>query len=121
LTIEAFINYYGTKRLGKEYYESSYERQPILKKLCNIMKVCQGIDVSKNSELISKVKYIFAERNDLIHPKSTDIDPGSIYKYTKDHPKDIQANEHTERLESILISICSLDSSIDKKDEFYLC
>ena len=120
LTIEAFVNYYGTRRLGKEYYESNYERQPIIKKLSKVMDVCQSIDVSQHVDLVSKLQYLFDERNDLVHPKSTDVGLDSINYYENKHPKSIQANEHIQRLESILDSICSLDSSIVKKYEFYL-
>ncbi len=120
LTIEGFVNYYGTKRLGKKYYESSYERQPIIKKLSKIMEVCQNIDISQNIDLVSELKYIFDERNNLVHPKSIDVDPNLIHKYMNNHPKDIQVNWYRQRLESILDSICSLDSSIDKEVEFHL-
>ena len=120
LTIEAFVNYYGTKRLGKEYYESSYERKPIIKKLSKIMEVCQKIDISQNFDLVSELKYIFDERNGLVHPKSIDVDLDLIHKYMNKHPKDIQVKGYTKRLEFILDSICSLDLSIDKEVEFYL-
>jgi hypothetical protein len=74
LSVEAFINFYGVKRLGDKSFNDHYERISTLDKIVIITKVSTGKDFPKDNNLFGQLKRLFRLRNMLVHAKSQTID-----------------------------------------------
>lgn len=83
VSIEAFINFYGIKRLGEEFYKSNYERLSITSKISALIATCEGKLIPKHHPILKSSKKLFDLRNQLVHPKATEItDPNKVEIYT---------------------------------------
>jgi len=70
MAVEGFLNYYGVKRLGEAFYNASYERLSLAKKVAALVATCCGQLLPNDSELMAVTKRLAAARNALVHPKS---------------------------------------------------
>lgn len=73
MAIEGFLNYYGVRRLGENFYKRNIERLGITEKLQLILLSCTGYLSKKDDKIIKTIRVIFDLRNSLIHPKSKDL------------------------------------------------
>lgn len=79
VSIEAFVNFYGIRRLGEEFYKSNYERLTITAKISALIATCEGKLIPKHHPLLKSAKKLFDIRNQLVHPKATEItDPNKV-------------------------------------------
>lgn len=73
LSIEAFINFYGTVRLGETTYLRKFERLSITSKLTSLMVACESKTVPQNHPTMKIIKKTFRIRNRIVHPGTTEI------------------------------------------------
>jgi len=70
LAIESFLNYYGVKRLGEEFYKTTLERRGITEKIKLIAIICFDLKLDSQTEILKTTQRLFEKRNSLVHPKS---------------------------------------------------
>ena len=51
MAAEAFLNFYGVKRMGQEFYEEHYERLAFVPKLTGIIETCCGVPLADDAEI----------------------------------------------------------------------
>ncbi len=73
MAVEAFLNYYGVKRLGEKYYKRSLERLGISQKLETLIAICNQKLIDDKSKIATTVRRMFDRRNSLAHPKSREL------------------------------------------------
>jgi len=111
LTLESFINYYGTSNLGKKYYKYFIERIGTVTKWEILPKLIIGKEFSLDSEIIKKINDLFNLRNELVHYKPKII---TEFEYSKKIYKlEIKAGEYIELVEKSLKLLKEIDSSIN--------
>lgn len=76
MAVESFLNLYGVRRLGENYYREHIERLPISVKLASILAACCDSLVDKEDEILKVLRRLFDRRNALVHPKTREIRPG---------------------------------------------
>ena len=72
MAAEAFLNFYGVKRMGQEFYEGHYERQGLVPKLTGIVETCCGVRLDDDAKIISVARALSEARNRLAHPKTSE-------------------------------------------------
>lgn len=120
MTIEAFLNHYGVKRLGEAYYKRNIERVGITEKLSILILACLGSVIKNDVELIKKTRALFDARNRLVHPKSREMDFGNLHQYASSHPRDLPIIDCVDDMEYVLSELSKLDPAINKSFEFAL-
>jgi hypothetical protein len=118
MAIEAFLNNYGTKCLGEDFYKQNMERLRITQKIAVLIASCKNNLIDKNDPLIKKVQTFFEARNQLVHPKSREIDFDRIDDFSNKNPKELKIIEIIEDMEQILSQICEMDPDINFDIEF---
>lgn len=83
MSVESFLNFYGVVRLGQEPFDSFIERLSQPKKLKALLKICNDVSADQCGEIVTTVIKIAQRRNDLVHPKATEI-VGEISQAEKD-------------------------------------
>ena len=74
MAVESFINLYGVLRMGGEFYKRNIERVGISQKLEIIIAVGTQQLMSKNEEIALLIRRMFDKRNQLVHPKTSEVD-----------------------------------------------
>ena len=74
LAIEAYINLYGTYKIGETKFIKYYEKENTIDKICDVCKEVSGKEFPKDKNLYALLKTLIKERNDLVHYKSKSID-----------------------------------------------
>ncbi|MDD5675204.1 MAG: hypothetical protein PHC61_13630 [Chitinivibrionales bacterium] len=118
MTIEAFLNNYGTRCLGEGYYKKNMERLGITEKLSIIIATCMRNFIDKDNPIKKKVRTLFANRNHLVHPKSREINIGKIHESIPISPKELKAKEIIKDMDYILSQFCKMDPDIKFNFEF---
>jgi len=70
MAAEAFLNFYGVKRMGQEFYGGHYERLSFVPKLTGIIETCCSVRLDDDAEIISVARALSEARNRLAHPKT---------------------------------------------------
>lgn len=70
LAIEGFLNFYGVVRLGEAQYQTALGRLGLAEKCKQLLSVCDRVDQSNDSPLLSVVQRTADRRNALVHPKT---------------------------------------------------
>jgi len=70
MAVEGFLNYYGVKRLGEDFYSANFERLSLAQKVSALLATCAAQLLSNDAELIAVTKRLAEARNALVHPKS---------------------------------------------------
>lgn len=71
--VEGFLNFYGVVRLGEDAYRTEFERVNVISKLTRLLAVCDGVDLDQESDLVQTVRALFGRRNELVHPKASEL------------------------------------------------
>lgn len=77
IAIEGYLNDYGGRMLGDGYYESNLEKLTPLSKLVVLPRLIANACVPTDGELYEAVRVLFRLRNELMHPKSQPLQPGT--------------------------------------------
>ena len=90
MAAEAFLNFYGVKRMGQEFYEAHYERLAFVPKLTGMIETCCGVRLDDGAEIISVARALSEARNRLAHPKTREggSKAGSSHVSPMRHPLD---------------------------------
>ncbi|WP_413176224.1 hypothetical protein [Anabaena azotica] len=83
LTVESFINYYGTTRLSKNKFNTYLDKLDLLSKWIVVPKFITGQEISTDSQALELLKKLVSSRNKLIHYKSSQTDPREFYNNFK--------------------------------------
>jgi len=75
MAVEGFLNYYGVKRLGNDFYRDNYERLNAHQKLSALVATCTGHLLPKHAELVTILRRLTERRNALVHPKAREVRP----------------------------------------------
>jgi len=118
MCIESFINHYGTKRLGEEYYKRNLERVGITEKLSLLVVICHQTKLDPNDPMLKKTRALFDKRNELVHPKTKEFNFEKPEDFFSKHPKEINLQSDFDDMEYIVQRLCELDSDIDRSGEF---
>lgn len=70
MALEAFLNDYGARKLGDNYFYDNYESLPPTAKLQLISQMLFSIHVDKGGIIYASVARLIKERNKLVHSKS---------------------------------------------------
>ncbi len=70
MAVEGFLNFYGVRRLGEDYYAANLERRDITRKAAALVFHCTGNEPDPASALLRVTKEIADRRNALVHPKT---------------------------------------------------
>ena len=73
MAVEGFLNYYGVKRLGNDFYRDNYERLNTHQKLSALVATCTGHLLPKHAELVRVLRRLTERRNALVHPKAREV------------------------------------------------
>lgn len=65
--VEAYINYYGEKKLGTERFYREYENNKDGRKRSTLYKYREIVGIKEESEIYKKLKTLLDARNDLAH------------------------------------------------------
>src|SRR6266566_6381322 len=75
MAVEGFLNYYGVKRLGNDFYRDTYERLSSHRKLAAVVATCTGHLLPRHAELVTVLRRLTERRNALVHPKAREVLP----------------------------------------------
>src|SRR5216683_454733 len=53
MAAEAFLNFYGVKRIGQKSYDLHYERLGLVPKVTEIIETCCGLRLDDDAEIVS--------------------------------------------------------------------
>ena len=70
MAAEAFLNFYGVKRMGQASYEVHYERLGLVPKVTGIIETCCGVLLDNDAEIVSVARALSEARNRLAHSKT---------------------------------------------------
>jgi hypothetical protein len=76
MAVESFLNFYGVRRLGEDFYTANYERLSSQGKVSSLIGLCTGHLLDDKDELMAVTRRITARRNALVHPKTKEARPG---------------------------------------------
>lgn len=116
LTIEGFLNFYGVKRLGEQYYKKKILKKPLIEKLTCLFDIL--FKKSPDSAFSERIHSIFQLRNDLVHPKTQEVNSSNRNKFVNPHPRDHHATRAIDVLELFADEMCLNDPKISKSFYF---
>lgn len=73
MTVEAFLNYYGVVRLGRDYFKAHLQRVGVTEKLALLLASCDRVFLSPTDTLWVVTRKLFDRRNELVHPKALEV------------------------------------------------
>lgn len=118
MCIEAFLNYYGVKRLGERFYKRFIERLGITEKIAVLVLTCHQRVIERDSVILKKARKMFEERNGLVHPKTREIHVNKVEEFIYKHPNEFPLKDLLDDMEIIIDELCKLDSDIHREFEF---
>ncbi len=110
MAAEAFLNFYGVKRMGQEFYEGHYERLGLVPKLTGIIETCCSVRLDEDAEIVSVARALSEARNRLAHPKTREggSKAGSSHVSPMRHPLDV-AKESVANMNQFFQLFASFD------------
>jgi len=118
IAFEGFLNFYGVKRLGEEFYKRQIERLGITEKVPVLILSCRGLLLEADSAILTNVRHLFDARNKLVHPKAREIDLSRIHDYVVEHPSRLPTEGNMALIESVITDFCAFDPDICRDFEF---
>lgn len=94
MAIEAFINNYGVRRLGENYFRRNLERLGITEKYSLLMLACYGRLISQDDPERAKLRAMFDIRNQLVHPKAREFSLELLEKERQEPPMESRLALH---------------------------
>jgi hypothetical protein len=78
MAVEGFINFYGVLRLGEECFNEHFERLGLVPKVRSILLFCDKLVIHRSAPIINLLDKVAQDRNRLVHPKTREIEIGTI-------------------------------------------
>src|SRR6266550_1418017 len=72
MAAEAFLNFYGVKRMGQEFYERHYERLGLVPKLTGIIETCCSVRLDEDAEIVAIARAFSESLNRLAHAPASE-------------------------------------------------
>lgn len=111
MTLESYINYYGTERFSKSYYEKYLDNLNLKGKWVIVPSLANGKQINTDSEAFDLLNELISLRNKLVHDKTKYI---RIAKEMDiDWVTEEDASLSTRAVEKIFNELKSIDSNID--------
>src|SRR4029077_2692729 len=110
MAAEAFLNFYGVKRMGQKVYENHLERLGLVPKVTGIIETCCGVRLRDDAEIVSVARALSEARNRLAHPKTREVGSaaGSSHVSPVRHPLDV-ARESVANMNQFFQLFASFD------------
>jgi hypothetical protein len=86
MAVEAFLNFYGSVRLGEAEYRNFFERLGLVPKLQQLLLICDSWSITNADPLVKALQTVAEGRNELAHPKAWKDSPSSKSKHLKPIP-----------------------------------
>lgn len=118
MAVEAFINNYGVRRLGEDYFRRNLERLGITEKYSLLMLACYGHLIPQDDPERMKLRAMFDTRNQLVHPKAREFRLELLEKEKQDLPLENQLSLHFANMEALIDRFCVLDDHVLRDFEF---
>lgn len=120
MCFEAFLNFYGVRRLGQAYHKRFVERMGITEKLVYLLSIGTTQILSTDNEIIDRCRRLFDARNALAHPKAKEVklDASGALAIPDNHPAAFPIKKHFEDLEACIDALCQHDKDINRSWEF---
>lgn len=118
MAVEAFINNYGVRRLGDDYFRRNLERHGITEKYSLLMLACYGRLISHNAPERMDLRAMFDTRNQLVHPKAREFRIELLEKERQEPPLENQLSLHFANMEGLIDRFCVLDDQVIRDFEF---
>ena len=114
IAIEGFLNYYGVRRMDEPFFKKNMERMGITEKLALVIAACCQKRLDEDDEILKEIRWLFDERNSLIHPKSKDIAHHAIEEFISEHPCKFLVEKYVATLEAFVRFMHEIDPSISE-------
>ncbi len=114
MSFEAFLNYFGVRKLGEDYHKRFVERLGVTEKVAYLVSVSSASLLSCDSQLIVRCRRLFEARNALVHPKSREIHPDRWSDFVSEHPSTMLVQSYFDDLEFCIDAFCEVDTEIDR-------
>jgi len=112
MTVEAILNLIGFLQLGKVYFEKNVERCRMPQKVTMLFGLILQERISEKGQLATDFKFLFNNRNRLVHAKCSPIKHGSkpkLHELFYEHEPDPSIiEEYTGALERIIDRLVTL-------------
>ncbi len=82
MAVEGFLNFYGVRRLGEEYYTANLERFDTTRKVTTLVLLSTGKQLEPTDALLQVTRQIANRRNALVHPKTVEAGKGRQWPRT---------------------------------------
>lgn len=73
MAIEGFLNFYGVYRLGQRAFEKRIANLPMLPKLQELLRHCDGLTIDVDDEIAQSLQAVARSRNVLVHPRANEL------------------------------------------------
>ncbi len=77
-SLEAYINYYGIRKLSKNYFSTYLDKLDLFSKWVVIPRIITGTQLDVGSKPLQDLAWLIALRNKLVHYKSRKIEVADI-------------------------------------------
>lgn len=119
MALEGFLNAYGVRRLGEQFYQQNLERMGITEKLAVLGLCCRQWMIWPDSDIYRDFRRLFDDRNQLVHPKTREIRWDRLDDALYIHPAKIALHETMARLERCIDFLCEADGDIYRNFYFH--
>ena len=114
LSIEGFVNYYGTVRLTEAVFKRLVERMGITEKISLLYLLCFDEDLSAKSEMLKNIRTVFDARNAMVHPKTKEVNHENFETFVQRDPSEWDIESCFSAMECFINSICDRDKGITR-------
>ena len=119
MAVEAFLNFYGVKRLGEKYYKRNIERLGINQKLEILIAICLQELIEDKDELAGIVKKMFDRRNRLVHPKSKEMVVNGEFVFPELRDELEEARKAVDEMSTFFNKFQEIDESMEFSNPNY--
>lgn len=114
MALEGFLNLYGVRRLGENFYQKNLERLGITEKLALIGVCCSQWDIDEQPDVAKDFRDLFDARNRLVHPKTKEFRQDRMKQNAYIHPSELDISTHIARLERCIDFFVTSDKSLPR-------
>lgn len=111
LAVEAYIYDYGARKFSDTFIQKYLDKLDVISKWVVIPQLATGQELSRDSQAFELLKKLIRERNNIIHYKSSDIDPEKLPLLVEDNE-----NYLLERAKEAYLTLEELAKELEKID-----
>ena len=114
MALEGFLNLYGVRRLGEQFYQRNLERLGITEKLALVGACCHQWLIDEKDQVVKDFRELFDARNRLVHPKTKEFRPERMETHAYVHPSNLEVTHHMQRLERCIDFFIAADKTLPR-------